>query len=350
MRYLFLGGTGLISSAVSPLVVERGHQLTLANRGTSPKGSGPGSAHHITVNIHDVEALRSALAEDVAANGRYDAVVQWIAFSPDHVSTDIETFKDITDQYVFISSASAYETPPSHYVVREDSTPLRNPYWGYSRDKAEGERRLLEAHADFGFPATIVRPSHTYGYADIPTAVGSWVHPWTASHRLLNGDRMIVHGDGSSLWTLTDHRDFAVGIAGLLGNPAAIGEAFHITGDDVLTWNQIHGYVADALGIDRGRLEELTVRIPSDILARMNADAFEGPLLGDKTHPAIFDTSKLRALVPDFGTRHYFKDTVHESVAWFQADESRRAIDQDAIAVWEDVLTRWDRGISAMFN
>ncbi len=349
MRYLFIGGTGLISSAVSPLVVERGHHLTLVNRGTSLKGTGPETAHHITVDIHDVPKLRAALAEDVQANGRYDAVVQWIAFSPDHVSTDIETFRDLTEQYVFISSASAYETPPSHYIVREDTTRLFNPYWGYSRDKAEGERRLLEAHADFGFPATIVRPSHTYGYADIPTAVGSWVHPWTASDRLLKGQRMIVHGDGSSLWTLTDHRDFAVGFAGLLGNPAAIGEAFHITSDDVLTWNQIHGHVADALGIDNGRLEELTVKIPSDVLARMSADAFEGPLLGDKTNPAIFDTSKLRALVPDFGTRHLFKDSVHESVAWFQADEKRRAIDHDANALWDDVIARWDRGTAAMF-
>jgi nucleoside-diphosphate-sugar epimerase len=350
MRFLFVGGTGLISSAVSPLVVERGHHLTLVNRGTSAKGSGPDSAHHITADIHDVAALRAALAQDVAANGRYDAVVQWIAFSPDHVSTDIETFKDITDQYVFISSASAYETPPSHYIVREDTTPLSNPHWGYSRDKAEGERRLLEAHAATGFPATIVRPSHTYGYSDIPMAITSWVKPWTVIDRLLTGKRILLHGDGTSLWTVTDHRDFAVGIAGLLGNPAAIGEAFHITGDDVLTWNQIHGYVADAIGISRDRLAELTTYIPTDVLVRFDADAFEGPLLGDKTNAGIFDTSKLRALVPDFATNHHFKDSVHESVAWFQADESRRGLDADANALWDGVLARWDRGIAAMFD
>lgn len=349
MRILFIGGTGLISSAVTPLLLERGHDLTLVNRGTSIKLPVPAGARHITVDVHDLPTLRAALAEDVAAHGRYDSVVQWIAFSPDHVSADIETFRDLTDQYVFISSASAYETPPSHWIVREGVTPLSNPHWQYSRDKAEGERRLLEAHADFGFPATIVRPSHTYGYADIPTAVGSWVHPWTASARLLGGGRIIVHGDGSSLWTLTDHRDFAVGIAGLLGNLQAIGEDFHITGDDVLTWNQIHGYWADALGVSRDRLEELTVRIPSDILARMNAEAFEGPLLGDKTNPAVFDTTKLRSLVPEFETRHRFKDSVHKSVAWFQADESRRTVDEDAIRIWDDVIARWDRGVAAMF-
>lgn len=349
MRYLFIGGTGLISSAVSPLVLERGHSLTIANRGTSSKLPVPAEAHHITVDCHDVGAFRAAIAEDVAQNGRYDAVVQWIAFSPDHVSQDIETFKDITDQYVFISSASAYETPPSHWITREDVTPLSNPHWQYSRDKAEGERRLLEAHAMFGFPATIVRPSHTYGYADIPTAVGSWVHPWTASARLLSGGRIIVHGDGTSLWTLTDHRDFAVGIAGLLGNEKAIGEDFHITGDDVLSWNQIHGFWADALGVSRDRLEELTVRIPSEVLARMNPEAFEGPILGDKANSAIFDTTKLRTLVPEFDTNHWFEDSVHESVAWFQADASRRQVDQDAIRIWDDVIARWDRGVAAMF-
>jgi nucleoside-diphosphate-sugar epimerase len=349
MRILFLGGTGLISSAVSPLLVERGHDLTLANRGTSAKASAPAGTRQLTVDIHDVPTLRAALANDVTAHGRYDAVVQWIAFSPDHVSTDIETFSDITDQYVFISSASAYETPPSHYIAREGVTPLSNPHWQYSRDKAEGERRLLEAHAASGFPATIVRPSHTYGYADIPMAVTSWVHPWTIIDRLLSGRRIILHGDGTSLWTLTDHRDFAVGIAGLLGNAGAIGEDFHITGDDVLTWDQIHGFVADAIGLDRGRLAELTAKIPTDILVRMNADAFEGPLLGDKTNPGIFDTSKLRALVPDFETRHYFKDAVHESVAWFRAEESRRGIDADANALWDDVIARWERGVDAMF-
>lgn len=348
MRILFIGGTGLISSAVTPLLIERGHDLTLVNRGTSIKIPVPAEANHIEVNIHDVDALRQALAADTAKNGTYDAVVQWIAFSPEHVSTDIETFRGLTDQYVFISSASAYETPPTD-VVTTEATPLENPFWQYSRDKAEGERRLFEAFANEGFPATVVRPSHTYGFADIPMAISSWVQPWTVADRLLRGERILLHGDGSSLWTITDHRDFAVGIAGLLGHPEAIGEAFHITGDDVLSWNQIHAYAADALGLTRERLEELTVRIPSDVLAKLNPNAFEGPLLGDKANSAIFDTSKLRGLVPEFETRHWFKDTVHESVAWFQADEARRGIDHDANAQWDAILDRWDRAMD-VFN
>jgi nucleoside-diphosphate-sugar epimerase len=350
MRVLFVGGTGLISSACSPLAVARGMDLTLVNRGTSPKGSAPEGARTLTTNVHDVEAFRALLAQDVAAHGRYDAVVQWICFSPPHVAQDIETFADIADQYVFISSASAYQTPPDSWLVREDSTPLNNPYWQYSRDKAACEELLREAGATSGFPATIVRPSHTYGYSDIPLAITSWARPWTIIDRIQRGQKFIVHGDGTSLWTLTDHRDFAVGLVGLLGNPAAIGEDFHITSDDVLSWNQIHGYVADAVGVSREQLATQQVFIPSELLARFDAEAFEGPLLGDKSNAGIFDTSKLRAAVPDFAPTHRFKDSVKESVAWFQADEGRRGIDSGANALWDDVITRYERGVAAMFD
>jgi len=350
MRVLFIGGTGLISSACSPLAVERGMDLTLANRGTSAKATPPAGSRHLAVDIHDVDAFRAALASDVAAHGRYDAVVQWIGFSPDHISQDIDTFAELTDQYVFISSASAYETPPSHYIVREGTTPLSNPHWQYSRDKAEAERRLRVAGAERDFPFTIVRPSHTYGYSDIPLAVTSWVHPWTAVDRMLRGAPLIVHGDGTSLWTLTDHRDFAVGLVGLLGNPAALREDFHITSDDVLTWNQIHRYVAEAAGADLDRFEEQAVYVPSRLLARFDSDAFEGPLLGDKTNAGVFDNAKLRATVPDYAPRYAFKDSVHESIAWFRADESRRSIDHDANALWDSVIERYQRGVTAMFD
>ncbi|WP_084040182.1 NAD-dependent epimerase/dehydratase family protein [Demequina sp. NBRC 110053] len=348
MRVLFIGGTGLISSACSPLAVERGMDLTLVNRGASVRGAAPDGARVIHADVHDVPALRAAVREDVAAHGEYDAVVQWIGFAPEHVAQDIETFAGLTRQYVFISSASAYETPPTRAVVTED-TPLHNPFWQYSRDKAACEALLREAGAERDFPFTIVRPSHTYGYSDILFGITSWGQPWTIADRLRRGAPVLVHGDGTSLWTVTDHRDFAVGLVGLLGNEAAVGEDFHITGDDVLSWNQIHGYVADALGVSRDALEEQTVRIPTDTLIRFDREAFEGPLKGDKTNAAIFDTSKLRAVVPDFSTRHWFRDSIHESVAWFEADEARRGIDAQANALWDRIARDYTSAVDGIF-
>ena len=347
MRVLFIGGTGLISSACTPLALERGMDLTLVTRGQSVRADVPVGAKTITADAHDAEALRAALREDVAKNGRYDAVVQWICFSPEHLRADIETFADLTDQYVFISSASAYDTPPPHYIARESVTKLHNPFWQYSRDKAECESLLRAEGTAAGLGFTIVRPSHTYGYSDIPFAITSGSHPWTVAERMRSGRPVIMHGDGTSVWTLTDHRDFAVGLIGLLGNSQALGEDFHITGDDVLTWNQIHGHIAGALGVDAHALAEQTVYIPSPTLARFDRDAFEGPLLGDKANPAVFDTSKLRAIVPDFATNHRFADGIHETVAWFEADKSRRGIDSQANALWDRVIAAYTGAVDA---
>jgi nucleoside-diphosphate-sugar epimerase len=347
MRVLFIGGTGLISSAVSPLILDRGHNLTLINRGMSPKADPPAGASVIHANAHDSAALREALAADVTKHGRYDAVVQWVCFSPEHIAQDIETFAGLTDQYVFISSASAYQTPPAHFLTTE-STPLDNPYWQYSRDKAACEQVLRDAGEATGFPFTIVRPSHTYGYSDIVWGITSWPKPWTIVDRILAGKRFITHGDGTSLWTVTDHRDFAVGIVGLLGHPQAIGEAFHITSDDVLTWNQIHTIVAGAVGISAEAIAAQTVVIPSDLLVRFDREAFEGPLLGDKTNAGVFDNSKIKACVPDFATRYHFVDSIHESVEWFRADASRRGIDDDANALWDRIIDSYTKAIDAI--
>ncbi|MFW2514031.1 NAD-dependent epimerase/dehydratase family protein [Demequina sp. SO4-13] len=350
MRVLFVGGTGLISSAASPLAVERGIDLTLATRGQSVRGAIPEGVRSLTVDARDPQALRAAVREDVAARGRYDAVVQWICFDTDHLRQDIETFTGLTDQYVFISSASAYETPPSHYVMTEALTPLHNPYWQYSRDKAACEVLLRAAGSSGDLPFTIVRPSHTYGYSDIPFGITSWSHPWTVAERLRTGRSVLVHGDGTSLWTITDHRDFAVGLIGLLGNPRAVGEDFHITGDDVLTWNQIHGHVAAALGVSPDALAAQSVHVPTDLLVRFDRDEFEGPLLGDKANAAVFDTSKLRAVVPDFATRHRFADAIHESVAWFEADPARRSVDHEADARWDRIIDAYRRGIEGALD
>jgi nucleoside-diphosphate-sugar epimerase len=264
------------------------------------------------------------------------------------MAQDIETFAGLARQYVFISSASAYETPPSQFFTTE-AAPLANPYWQYSRDKAACEALLREAGEASGFPFTIVRPSHTYGYSDIPWGINSGTRPWTIIDRIRRGRPFIVHGDGSSLWTLTDHRDFAIGLVGLLGNPAALGEDFHITSDDVLTWNQIHFIVAGAAGIPPEMLAEQAIYIPSTLLARFDADAFEGPLMGDRTHPGIFDNAKLRTLVPEFATRHHFADAIGDSMEWFKADESRRAVDDDANALWDRVILKYQDAVDEMF-
>jgi nucleoside-diphosphate-sugar epimerase len=350
MRMLFIGGTGIISSAVSPLVVSRGHDLTLINRGTSLKAEAPAGAHVIVADVNHTESFRAAIRADVAANDEYDVVVQWIGYDADHVSRDIETFAGMTRQYVFISSASAYETPPGFYIAREGSTPLANPYWQYSRDKAESEARLQSAYRETGFPFTVVRPSHTYGYSDIPAAINSWTHPWTVVDRMKRGVPILVPGDGTSLWTLTDHRDFAHAFAGLLGNHEAIGEAFHITSDDVMSWNQIHAYIASAAGLDPERVYEQTVFVPTDLLVRFNRDAFEGPIKGDKANAAIFDNAKVRSLVPDYRPQHRFQDAIHESIAWFMAKPERRSIDTEANALYDDVSARFLRGVGAMFS
>ena len=347
MRVLFIGGTGLISSACSPLAVERGMDLTLVTRGQSPRADVPAGARTIQADAHDAESLRAVLREDVAAHGRYDAVVQWICFTPDHLRADIETFAGLTDQYVFISSASAYDTPPPHYVAREAVTALNNPFWQYSRDKAECEALLREEGAAAGLGFTIVRPSHTYGYSDIPFAITSNSHPWTVADRMRQGRPVIMHGDGTSLWTVTDHRDFAVGLVGPLGNPRGLGAAVHVTGDDALTGNPIHGYIAAALGVDQAALDEQTVFIPSTTLARFDPEVFEGPLLGDKTNAGVFDNSKLRAVVPDYAPTRRFADSIHESVAWFEADKSRRSVDDQANALWDRVIEAYQGAVEA---
>lgn len=350
MRVLFIGGTGLISSAVSPLVVSQGHDLTLVTRGTSRKADAPEGARTLCADAHDTEAFSAAIMADVRAHGEYDSVVQWIGFDPDHVSKDIETFAGITRQYVFISSASAYETPPDFYITKEDSTPLSNPFWQYSRDKAECEARLRIAHALTGFPFTVVRPSHTYARIDIPAAINSWTHPWTVVDRMQRGAPTLIPGDGSSLWTLTDHRDFAQAFVGLLGNAGAIADEFHITSDDVLTWNQIHSLIASAAGLDAERVREQTVFVPTDLLVRFDRDAFEGPLKGDKSHCAVFDNAKVRGLVPGYTPRYRFTDTVHESIAWFMERPERRSIDPAANALYDDVSARFLRGVETMFS
>ncbi|MBW7460250.1 SDR family oxidoreductase, partial [Paenibacillus sepulcri] len=243
MKVLFIGGTGIISEAVSRLAIERGHDLYLFNRGKRDELV-PEGAKVIQGDIRDPEEAASLLAEH-----QFDSVVDWISYTPDQVQTSIKLFKGRTAQYVYISSASAYQKPPEHYIITEE-TPLSNPYWQYSRDKIACEELLAAEHEQSGFPYTIVRPSFTYGNTMIPASISSWQHPWSLVDRMRQGKKIIIHGDGTSLWTMTHNTDFAVGFLGLLGHPEAIGEAFHITSDEVISWNQLYASIAAAAGAE----------------------------------------------------------------------------------------------------
>jgi nucleoside-diphosphate-sugar epimerase len=233
------------------------------------------------------------------------------------VKADLELFRGRTGQYVFISSASAYQTPPATLPVTE-STVLDNPFWQYSRDKIACEERLVRAYREEKYPVTIVRPSHTYDCTTVPVDGG-----WTAVDRMRRGQRVIVHGDGTSLWTLTHHTDFARGFVGLLGNSHAIGEAVHITSDEWLTWNQIFQILARAAGV-----EARLVHVPSDVIAAHDPDWGAG-LLGDKAHSMVFDNTKIKRLVPDFACRIPFSRGAGEILAWHDADPARRKVNED---------------------
>jgi nucleoside-diphosphate-sugar epimerase len=323
MRVLFVGGTGIISSACAPLALERGIELHLLTRGASSRPM-PEGARVLRADVRDPDAMRRALGDLT-----YDAVVDWIAFTPDQVETDLALFRDRTRQLVFISSASAYQTPPAHLPVTE-STPLANPHWQYSRDKIACEERLMRAHREEGVPVTIVRPSHTYDARTLPFEGG-----WTTVERMRQGKPVVVHGDGTSLWVLTHHRDFARGFVGLLGNPQAIGHAFHITSDELLTWNQIHEFVAAAAGATP-RL----VHVPSDVIARHDGEWGAG-LLGDKAHSMIFDNTKIRRVVPDYRATIPFARGAGEVVAWHDADPARRVVDPRVDALMDRLVAQW---------
>ena len=318
MRVLFIGGTGVISSACAHHAIDRGCELVALSRGRSQALDLPAGATTVRGDIRgDPEGVARLLHDD-----RFDAVVDWVAFTPDHIEQDLRIFAGRTRHYVFISSASAYAKPPGVSFPITEDTPLVNPRWQYSRDKIACEERLMRAVREEGFPATIVRPSLTYGLSQIPFVLGSWQHPWTIVERLRRGRPVIVPGDGTSLWTVTWSGDFARGLVGLLGRELAIGHAFHITNDEVLTWDAIYREAAHALGV-----EPQIVHIASDWLVARHPP-FEGTLLGDKAHSAAFDNSKIKRFVPGFACAVPWAEGVRRSLAWFTADRSRQTVDE----------------------
>jgi len=311
LRVLFIGGSGVISSACAREAVNAGIDLYVLNRGQSTTRPLPDGVAELRADVRNPEAVRDAIG-----GLDFDSVVDWVAFTAEHVRSDIDVFRGRTGQYVFISSASAYQTPPARLPVTE-STPLRNPFWQYSRDKIACEDLLVREYRENNFPATIVRPSHTYDATKTVLSGG-----WTALARMLAGKPVIVHGDGTSLWTVTHNTDFARGFVPLLAHPRTLGEAFQITSDDVLTWDQIAHALAAALGVT-ARL----VHVPSDAIAAADPGWGAG-LLGDKAHSMVFDNSKLRSVVPGWRAVIPFERGAREIADWYLADPARQVPDE----------------------
>ena len=312
MKLLFIGGTGNISTACVELALARGHEVTILTRGKQPLPAGVAS-------LAGDRNERGVL--DAAAARHFDAVLDFVAYLPAHVDAVVDAFAGHTGQYVFVSSATVYQRPMPQALTREDD-PLGNDHWEYARLKIACEERLMRAHRERGFPVTIVRPSYTFGPTWVPSAVAG--HDYTLVDRIRRGQPIVSHGDGTSLWVMTYNTDFAVGFVGLVGKKQALGEAFHITSDEVLTWDSIYRTIARVAGC-----EAEIVHIPSDLLAALMPDK-AGTLLGDKAHSSVFDNQKLRRVVPEYRPSVTFEAGIAKSLAWFDADPARRVANADA--------------------
>lgn len=336
MKALFIGGTGTISTDVVALAQQRGWEITLLNRGSKKLPEGMRS---ILADIHDEKAVAEAIGEE-----HYDVVAQFIAYTAEDVERDIRLFRNKTKQYIFISSASAYQKPLADYRITE-STPLVNPYWQYSRHKIEAEEVLLAAYRTEGFPVTIVRPSHTYNGTKPPVCVHGAKGNWQILQRILDGKPVIIAGDGTSLWTLTHAADFAKGYVGLMANPHAIGNAFHITSDESMTWNQIYETIAGALGKPLNALH-----VTSDFLAKHGGNYdFRGELLGDKATTVVFDNSKIKRLVPDFVCTISMAEGLRQSVHYMLAHPETQVADPEFDA-WCDRIAASMRAADEAFE
>lgn len=332
MRILFIGGTGNISAACVRLSIAKGNEVHILNRGKRALGEyGIKGAHSIIADINDEAATEAALG-----NSTFDAVANFIAFKPDDVERDVRLFSKRCAQYFFISSASAYQKPLVQPVITE-STPLKNPYWQYSRDKIACEEACLRAYRDTDFPVTIVRPSLTYETV-IPLAIGGW-DDFGIIQRMRAGKPVVVHGDGTSLWTITHSEDFAKGFNGLIGNQQILGEAFHITSDELLTWNQIY----DAVGIAAGVGPVAKIHIPSTFIARL-IPWQEGNLIGDKAVSTIFDNSKIKRVVPGFKATIPFQQGIRRTIRWFEDKPERMQAKPEGDAMLDSLIAAYQSG------
>jgi nucleoside-diphosphate-sugar epimerase len=332
MKVLYIGGTGNISKESSLLALQQGIDLYHLNRGVSPVNV-PG-VKTLVADHKDIDQLKKVL------NGHsFDVVVNFIAYLPEDVLRDMTIFHGKTKQYIFISTASAYQKPLSHPIVTE-STPLANPYWEYSRKKIECEDLLMQAYRQKGFPVTIVRPSHTYDMV-IPAAIGSWTD-FTLIDRMRKGKKIIIHGDGSSLWTMTHAIDFAKGFNGLLGNFQALGHSFHITSDESLNWNQIYQAMADAAGTELN-----AVHISSDYICqtaeRLQLGDLWGQLHGDKASSVIFDNTKIKRFVPGFVATIPFREGIRKTIQWYDADPARKVINEGNNRMLDGIIEAYEK-------
>jgi nucleoside-diphosphate-sugar epimerase len=357
MNILFIGGTGTISAAISRRVRELGWNLYLLNRGNRGReaagGEGSGSVTEISCDINaETEAAAAKIRDCLRSFGpgagapgqepRFDVVADFIAFNRSQVERDYRLFQGLTRQYIFISSASAYQKPLSDYRVSE-ATPLANPYWEYSRNKIACEDFLMETYRETGFPVTIVRPSHTYDERSVPLGVQGKNGSWQVLKRMLEGKPVIIHGDGTSLWTMTNSRDFARGFTGLMGNIHAIGEAVQITSDETLTWNQVYAAAANALGV-----ELRAVHVSSDFLAEAGPYDFRGGLTGDKAASVVFDNAKLKRLVPGFCATIRFDQGIKETIGYVLAHRECQREDPEFDAWCDRLITARERAIGEM--
>ena len=331
MKALFIGGTGTISTAISRKLADEGWELYVVNRGNRNDVL-QSHVKKITVDINDEEAAAKKLE-----GLDFDVVCDFIAFVPSQLERDYRLFKDKTRQFMFISSASAYQKPLSDYRINE-GTPLANPYWEYSRNKIACEDFLMRMYRENGFPVTIIRPSHTYDERSVPMGVHGNNGSWQVIKRMLDGKPVIIHGDGTSLWTLTHNSDFAKGFVGLMGNVHAIGEAFQITSDESLTWNQIYKAIADAL-----KVPFKPYYVPSDFLDAVSDYDFEGGLIGDKANSVVFDNSKLKRAVPDFTATVRFDMGIRSTLDYVLCHKECQTEDEE-FDIW------CDKVINAMEN
>ncbi|MBW7473137.1 SDR family oxidoreductase [Paenibacillus oenotherae] len=336
MKALFIGGTGTISSAITKQLLEAGCELYILNRGTRNETL-PAGANLIQADIHD-ETRVAQLIEGLA----FDVVADFIAFEPAQLERDYRLFNGKTKQFMFISSASAYQTPLSDYRITE-GTPLSNPHWAYSRNKIACEEYLIKQYREQGFPITIVRPSHTYDERSIPLGVHGSNGSWQVARRMLENKPVIIHGDGTSLWTMTHNSDFAKGFIGLMGNIHAIGESVHITSDETVTWNQIYEIIADVLGV---KLK--AVHISSEFLAACSEQDFRGGLLGDKANSVVFDNAKLKRLVPGFVATVRLDQGIRGTIQHILAHPELQREDEEFDAWCDKVIHALDAALIAV--
>ena len=330
LKVLLIGGTGTISMAVTRRLAAQGHAVFLLNRG-SRTADLPDSVRIIRCDISD-EKQAARLLEGM----QFDAVGEFIGFVPEQVQRDVRLFAGRTRQYIYISSASAYQKPPVESVITE-STPLSNPYWQYSRDKLACEAYLMQQYRENGFPVTVVRPSHTYDERSVPLGVHGRKGSWQVVRRIMEGKPVIIHGDGTSLWTVTHNSDFAKGYCGLIGNVHAIGQAYHITSDERVTWNQIYQCIADTLGVPLR-----ACHIPSDFLAAVSDYDFEGSLLGDKACSVMFDNTKIKRAVPDFCAAVRADQGIRQTVQYILAHPEYQIPDPEFDAWCDRVIAAYE--------